>query len=162
MQTKNIRYSEKALGFYPVDPKLDYFRLKDFVSDLSASTVRARFGYSIKPEYLLDVFLHLTNPTLLIVGSNNIGMFDHSELLIDKLGLTYCEIALVVKDEYQGQGYGSMIIEHLIKKLSGLGVNYILANIDMENRNSLTLFRRNHFNLNFDYQHQVVDATFTL
>lgn len=163
MLSKQIYYAENKVSFQATVLPQDTAMLQTFINNLSPVSIRSRFGRSIKPEYLLETFTGLkTNLFLVTQNTIPIALCDYSDLQIDDSGLAYSEIARIVRDDYQNQGYGTLIHHFFVQQLRALGANYMLSQIDMENTKSLALARKNNFKLHYDYQNTLVEARFFL
>lgn len=163
MLSKQIYYSENDISFQATVIPQDTVILQTFISKLSSISIRARFGRSIKPEYLLETFIALPTNLFLVTKENTpVALCDYSDIHIDQAGLRYSTIARIVRDDYQHQGYGMMIHRFFVQQLRALGANYMLSQIDIENTKSVGLARKNKFSLHYDYQNSLVEARFFL
>lgn len=163
MLSKQIYYSENDISFQATVLPQDTGILQTFINNLSPVSIRSRFGHSIKPEYVLETFTGLkTNLFLVTKNTIPVALCDYSDIQTDASGLAYSEIARIVRDDYQHQGYGTMIHRFFVQQLRALGANYMLSQIDMENTKSLALARKNNFRLHYDYQNGLVEARFFL
>lgn len=125
----------------PITPA-DGDALRAFHGRLSARTVYFRF-FSAKPE-LTDADVayftgvdHSSRVALLALDSDavvGVGRFD-------AIGDGTAEVAFVIRDDMQGRGLGSVLLEHLAAAARDVGVTRFVAEVLPENSRMLATFR---------------------
>jgi RimJ/RimL family protein N-acetyltransferase len=72
------------------------------------------------------------------------------------------EVALVVVDQYQGQGIASALLRHLAILARGAGIDELIAEVLPDNTSMLKVFEKSGFRLSKRRESQVVHVTLHL
>lgn len=125
--------------------------LVDLLTKLSARTRQMRYMVPLpmSPETArleaMRIVQGQTNHHLaLIAWTNEAGgskALAVAELIRDDRSPMSAEIAVVVRDDYQGQGIGRDLVERLIQHARSSGINSVRADVLAENRPMLRLLR---------------------
>lgn len=124
----------------PISPD-DAQRLRDFHSRLSAQTIYYRF-FAPYPELTdRDVkrFTEVDHDSrvafVATVGGQFVGVGRY-----DRVSATEAEIAFTVRDDFQGRGLGSVLLEHLAAAARERGIDRFVAEVLPGNRKMLGTF----------------------
>lgn len=146
----------------PITPD-DGDALREFHAQLSARTIYFRF-FSAKPV-LTDADVarftevdHVSRVAFVALEHGQIlavGRFD----VIDERS---AEVAFVVRDDLQGQGLGSILLEHLAAAARERGVTRFVAEVLPENSRMLATFREAGFAIRQRLEEDVIAVTFDI
>jgi acyl-CoA synthetase (NDP forming)/RimJ/RimL family protein N-acetyltransferase len=146
----------------PITPT-DGDALRQFHSSLSNRTVYFRF-FSAKPaltdadvKYFTHVD-HVQRVALIALDAGTIvgvGRFD-------ALGDGSAEVAFVIRDDVQGLGLGSVLLEHLVAAARELGIQRFVAEVLPENSRMLATFREAGFEITQRREEDVLAVSFDI
>ena len=146
----------------PISPR-DGVALREFHSRLSPRTVYYRF-FSAKPVLTdADVqrFTHVDHVTRVALVAE-----DQGELVavgrFDDAGSGTAEVAFVVRDDVQGQGLGSILLEHLAAAARERGIRRFIAEVLPENSRMLATFREAGFEVVQRLEEDVIAVGFDI
>lgn len=151
-----LAMSVEIRGVRPEDRK-DLIRL---FSSLSEDTKKALngsgFGFKEAREFADSAFDSLTRSFLLLVNGNLVGEGRYVYLLPGLKVLA--EIGIVITDEYQGKGYGKLLLSRILEDGIRNGVRKFLLYVDSSNKKAINLFR----DFGFEISEIVIDEDRTL
>jgi len=146
----------------PITPA-DGDALRLFHTSLSDRTVYFRF-FSAKPaltdadvRYFTHVD-HITRVALIALDAGviiGVGRFD-------ALGDGSAEVAFVIRDDAQGLGLGSVLLEHLVAAARELGLTRFVAEVLPENARMLATFREAGFEVRQRREEDVLAVSFAI
>lgn len=146
----------------PITPQ-DADRLREFHSKLSAETIYYRF-FAPYPELTdRDVkrFTEVDHDSrvalVATVGGHLVGVGRY-----DRVSDTAAEIAFTVRDDYQGRGLGSVLLEHLAAAARERGVDRFVAEVLPGNRKMLGTFAAAGYKVAQEMDEGVVRLAFDL
>ena len=127
----------------------------DMLSSLSKESSRTRFFSTIKSishEWLIlfcniDYDRHMAIVAEMEENGNK-SMIGVARLIMDQ-DLTSGEVAVLVQDRFQGKRLGSKFVEMLIGIARERGLEVIRANVLVENKNMLNVFKRLGFTIHW-------------
>ncbi len=146
----------------PITPG-DADELRTFHRSLSDRTVYFRF-FSAKPELTdrdVEYFTHVDHVdrvALVALDSGSIigvGRFD-------ALGDGRAEVAFVIRDDLQGLGLGSVLLEHLAAAARERGVTRFVAEVLPENHRMIATFREAGFEVRQRREDDVLAVSFDI
>ena len=146
----------------PITPA-DGEALRDFHHSLSDQTVYFRF-FSAKPE-LTDRDVHYFTEVdydsrVAIVALDSEGIVGVGRY--DALGDGRAEVAFVVRDDLQGRGLGSVLLEHLAAAARERGVERFIAEVLPENHRMIATFREAGFEVRQRREEDVLAVAFDI
>lgn len=146
----------------PITPA-DGDTLRTFHESLSNRTVYFRF-FSAKPaltdadvKYFTSVD-HVQRVALIALDAGTmvgVGRFD-------ALGDGSAEVAFVIRDDVQGLGLGSVLLEHLVAAARELGLQRFVAEVLPENTRMLATFREAGFEITQRREEDVLAVSFDI
>ncbi|MCX6433505.1 MAG: GNAT family N-acetyltransferase, partial [Actinobacteria bacterium] len=146
----------------PIGPA-DADRLRRFHSSLSAQTVYFRF-FSAKPELSdadVEYFTHVDH-----VSRVALVVLDHGEICgvgrFDALGDGSAEIAFLIRDDLQGLGLGSILLEHLAAAARERDITRFVAEVLPANSRMLATFREAGYVLSQHREEDVIAVSFEI
>lgn len=134
-----IRVDAQQLKVYYIDPVKDAERIVSFYKSLSRQSIRLRFLHMVS-----NVEEHVKS--LLSLRLIIYGVFINNELVA--IGEAYgkgtiYEVALVVKDEYQGRGIGKFLMGFMLRDLfMNRGATRVYAFMSIDNIRMINTSRR--------------------
>jgi GNAT superfamily N-acetyltransferase len=147
----------------PMSPD-DGERLVRFHGRLSPETTHRRF-FSIHPELSpeeVERFTHVDHvdreAIIAVAGGEIVGVARFDRLA----GGADADAAFVVDDEWQGQGLGTVLFDHLAGRARDLGVARFVAQTLPDNRPMLSVFRHAGLPIVEQYEDGIVDVTIDL
>ncbi|CAN5836760.1 bifunctional acetate--CoA ligase family protein/GNAT family N-acetyltransferase [soil metagenome] len=133
----------KRLAIRPIRPD-DEALIQAFMRRLTPEDIRMRFFGPIR-ELSHEMAARLTQidydrdmAFLLIDGKELVGV---GRLAADP-GFEQAEFALVVASDQQGHGYGSLLLEHVLRYASKRGIKRVVGHVLRENHRMLDLTKR--------------------
>ena len=146
----------------PITPA-DGDALRRFHTSLSDRTVYFRF-FSAKPaltdadvEYFTRVDYVSRVALIALDGGTIVGVGR-----FDALGDGRAEVAFVIRDDVQGLGLGSVLLEHLVAAARELGITRFVAEVLPENSRMLATFREAGFEVNQRREEDVLAVAFDI
>lgn len=146
----------------PITPD-DADALRRFHTSLSGRTVYFRF-FSAKPE-LTDKDVHYFTEidyrdrvALIALDAGTmigVGRFD-------AIGDGTAEVAFVIRDDVQGNGLGSVLLEHLVAVARELGITRFIAEVLPDNVRMLATFREAGFEVHQRREEDVLAVSFDI
>ncbi|NPA90278.1 MAG: GNAT family N-acetyltransferase [Chloroflexi bacterium] len=137
----------------PVTPD-DRPKLLDFVRRLSPETRYRRFHIPIPdppPEELLrrvsEVLYVPPERGAALVAVHNGDIVGSAHYVRDPEKNTWAEAAVVVRDDFQGQGLGTRLLRELARHAAEQGIRVLYAYIQPDNERVLRIVRKAHFPL---------------
>jgi len=146
----------------PICPD-DTEALRKFHERLSADTVYFRY-FAPHPDLTTDELSHLTNVdyidrvALVVVWRGDIigvGRFD-------RIDADSAEVAFVIRDDMQGRGVGSLLLEHLASAARERGYRSFIAEVLPQNGRMLSTFRLAGFVVDQETSDGVVHVRFDI
>ncbi len=137
--------------------------LRAFHSRLSSETVYFRY-FAPHPELSADEILHLINVdycdrvALVVVWRGDIVGVGRYERVDD----SSAEVAFVIRDDVQGRGVGSLLLEHLAAAGRESGIARFIAEVLPQNGRMLATFRYAGYSLSQATADGVVDVSFDI
>ncbi len=153
----------EILRLRPIRPD-DAELLVRFHRGLSSDSIYRRY-FSIHPELSDAEVRHLTQVDYVdrfafIVESGNdlvgVGRYDRIP------GTTEAEVAFIVADEYQHQGIGLLLLDHLADEAWSLGITEFTAETQADNRSMMGVFQASGFPVTSQLQDEVITARFPI
>jgi acyl-CoA synthetase (NDP forming)/GNAT superfamily N-acetyltransferase len=141
----------------------DADRLRAFHSSLSPETVYFRFfaPYPVLSQRDVERFTtvdYVDRVALIaLVGDDIVGVVRY-----DRIGPDDAEIAFVVRDDHQGRGLGSVLLEHIASAGRERGVRRFTAEVLPNNRKMLAVFEEAGYASETSYEDGVVHLDFDL
>ena len=135
-----------------------------FHQGLSPDSIYRRY-FSIHPVLSEAEVRHLTQVDYVdrfafIVESGDdlvgVGRFDRIP------GTTEAEVAFIVADEFQHQGIGLLLLDHLADEAWSLGVTTFAAETQSDNRSMMGVFRASGFPVTSTFEGEVITARFPI
>ncbi len=146
----------------PITPS-DGDALREFHARLSARTVYFRF-FSAKPVLTDADVARFTQVDH--VDRVALVALEHDELVavgrFDAVGDGSAEVAFVVRDDMQGQGLGSILLEHLAAAARERGLTRFVAEVLPDNSRMLATFREAGFEVSQRLEEDVIAVAFDL
>jgi GNAT superfamily N-acetyltransferase len=146
----------------PISPD-DADALRRFHARLSAQTVYFRY-FAPKPVLTdadVERFTHVDH-----VNRVALVVVDHGELAgvgrFDALGDGSAEVAFVIRDDLQGLGLGSILLEHLAAAGREVGIERFVAEVLPSNARMLATFREAGYSVSQRHEEDVVAVAFTI
>ena len=146
----------------PITP-LDGDALRLFHDSLSGRTVYFRF-FSAKPRltdkdvhYFTEVDHHDRVALIALDAGLMIGVGR-----FDALGDGTAEVAFVIRDDVQGLGLGSVLLEHLAAAARECGIHKFVAEVLPENHRMLATFREAGFEVHQHREEDVLAVSFDI
>lgn len=146
----------------PISPD-DADALRRFHARLSAQTVYFRY-FAPKPlltDADVERFTHVDH-----VNRVALVVVDHGELAgvgrFDALGDGSAEVAFVIRDDLQGLGLGSILLEHLAAAGREVGIERFVAEVLPSNARMLATFREAGYSVSQRHEEDVVAVAFTI
>ena len=146
----------------PITPA-DGEALRRFHRQLSPQTVYFRF-FAPKPELTdadVERFTHVDH-----VQRVALVVVDHGELggvgRFDALGDGSAEVAFVIRDDLQGLGLGSILLEHLAAAGREVGVERFVAEVLPANGRMLATFREAGYSVSQHHEQDVLAVSFAI
>lgn len=129
---------------------------QDFFYSLSDKTVYFRFFSHLKymPHNFLQKFLNVDyNNSIAIVGLKKKGNGEGEEMVavgryIREKDTNMGEVAFAIRDDYQGKGIGSFLLQYLVNIAKMHGMEGFTADVLPENSNMLAVFQKSGYKLN--------------
>lgn len=75
---------------------------------------------------------------------------------------TEAEVAFIVADEYQHQGVGLLLLDHLADEAWSLGITTFTAETQADNRSMMGVFEASGFAVNARFDEEVITARFSI
>jgi RimJ/RimL family protein N-acetyltransferase len=153
----------EILRLRPIRPD-DAELLVRFHEGLSSDSIYRRY-FSIHPELSDAEVRHLTQVDYVdrfafIVESGNdlvgVGRYDRIP------GTTEAEVAFIVADEYQHQGIGLLLLDHLADEAWSLGITEFTAETQADNRSMMGVFQASGFPVTSKLEDEVITARFPI
>jgi len=155
----------------PIRPD-DAQRLVDFHNRLSERTVYFRF-FAPHPhlsEREVHYFTHVdyTDRVALValVGDELLGVVRYDRVDAEEYGLPAgtdaAEVAFVIRDDQQGRGIASVLLEHLGAAANERGVGRFVADTLPDNRPMIAIFQEAGYEVQRGFEHGVVRLTLDL
>jgi len=141
----------------------DADRLRAFHQSLSPETVYFRFfaPYPVLSQRDVERFTtvdHVDRVALVaLVGDDIVGVVRY-----DRIGPDEAEIAFVVRDDHQGRGLGSVLLEHIASAGRERGLRRFTAEVLPNNRKMLAVFEEAGYASETSYEDGVVHLDFDL
>jgi acetyltransferase len=142
----DVQHGDARLRIRPVRPQ-DEALLDGFVRRLSKEDVRMRFFGPLR-ELSHEMAARLTQidydremAFLLLEGETLVGV---GRLAADP-GFEQAEFALIVASDRQGRGYGTLLLDHVLRYARSRGIKRVIGYVLRENRKMLDLARRAGF-----------------
>ena len=138
----------------PILPS-DLDSLKSLHASLSSESIYLRF-FSFRRELSQAEFEHLVNVdyldrlALVVLVDEKLVAVARYERLSAR---TEAEVAFTVRDDVQGRGIGTILLEHLASAAAAVGIGRFVADTLAENHRMLDVFRKAGFE-----QHAVIEA----
>ena len=146
----------------PITPD-DAAALREFHSRLSARTVYFRF-FSAKPALTdadVEYFTHVDHRSRVALVA-----WDRGEIIgvgrFDALGDGTAEVAFIIRDDRQGLGLGSVLLEHLAEAALEVGVTRFVAEVLPQNTRMLATFREAGFEVRQRHEEDVLAVAFAI
>ena len=146
----------------PIRPD-DGERLAEFHRSLSAETVYFRF-FAPYPELTTKDVVRFTTVDyddrvafVAMTGDSIIGVGRY-----DRVDARDAEVAFVIRDEHQGRGLGSVLLEHLAAAARERGVKRFVAEVLPTNRRMLMTFEEAGYHPSHTMEDGVVSLSFDL
>jgi GNAT superfamily N-acetyltransferase len=146
----------------PITPQ-DGVALRAFHDSLSGRTVYFRF-FSAKPRltdkdvhYFTEVDHHDRVALIALDAGLMIGVGR-----FDALGDGTAEVAFVIRDDVQGLGLGSVLLEHLAAAARECGIHKFVAEVLPENHRMLATFREAGFEVHQHREEDVLAVSFDI
>ena len=146
----------------PIGPG-DAAGLRRFHSSLSAQTVYFRF-FSAKPELTdadVQYFTHVDHQSRVALV-----VLDQGEICgvgrFDALGDGSAEIAFIIRDDLQGRGLGSILLEHLAAAARERNITRFVAEVLPANSRMLATFREAGYELSQHREEDVIAVSFEI
>ena len=141
----------------------DADRLVAFHSQLSAETVYLRFfaPYPELSEHDVHRFTHVDHDArvalVATVGGEIIGIGRY-----DRIDPAEAEVAFTVRDDHQGRGVGSVLLEHLAAAARERGIERFVAEVLPSNRRMLATFEEAGYVPSQHFEDGVVSLSFDI
>ena len=141
----------------------DADRLRAFHQSLSPETVYFRFfaPYPVLSQRDVERFTtvdYVDRVALIaLVGDDIVGVVRY-----DRIGPDDAEIAFVVRDDHQGRGLGSVLLEHIASAGRERGLRRFTAEVLPNNRKMLAVFEEAGYASETSYEDGVVHLDFDL
>lgn len=146
----------------PITPG-DGDALRAFHAGLSARTVYFRF-FAAKPELTdadVEYFTHVDHQARVAFVA-----LDRDDIIgvgrFDALGDGQAEVAFLIRDDMQGQGLGSVLLEHLAAAARERGVTRFVAEVLPANSRMLSTFRAAGYALTQEREEDVIAVGFDI
>ncbi len=146
----------------PIGPA-DGQRLRDFHSRLSAQTIYFRF-FAPYPELSdrdVQRFTHVDHDDrvalVATVGGELVGIGRY-----DRVSEAEAEVAFTVRDDHQGRGLGSVLLEHLAAAARERGIDRFVAEVLPANNKMLGTFQRAGYTVAQEMAEGVVRLAFDI
>jgi GNAT superfamily N-acetyltransferase len=139
-------------------------QLRRFFFRLSPETLYRRFHSPItrpeqaQPQRLLDLDHHDREAVVAVDGGEIVGVARYAR----KAGADTAEVAVVVADDWQGQGLATRMLSMLGELAVGAGVRHFTLSMQADNRPVLHLVRRLYPDAALTYEQGTVEATVPL
>lgn len=152
----------RTVRIRPITPD-DTDRLAAFHRSLSDETVYFRFfaPYPELTERDLHRFTHVDHvdrvALVATVGGQLVGVGRY-----DRVDGTDAEVAFVVRDDHQGRGLGSVLLEHLAAAARERGVRRFVAEVLPTNRRMLSTFEEAGYHPSHHLEDGVVSLSFDI
>jgi acyl-CoA synthetase (NDP forming)/RimJ/RimL family protein N-acetyltransferase len=146
----------------PITPE-DADRLRAFHQSLSPETVYFRFfaPYPVLSQRDVERFTTVDYDDrvalIALVGDDIVGVVRY-----DRIGPDDAEIAFVVRDDHQGRGLGSVLLEHIASAGRERGLRRFTAEVLPNNRKMLAVFEEAGYASETSYEDGVVHLDFDL
>lgn len=145
----------------------DKERLLEHFAHLSARSVYLRF-FGFKPRLAKDELARFTEPDFdrhvgLVAtlrdasGEHIIGVGRYFRTAPDR-----AEVAFAVRDDHQGRGIGTVLLEHLADIGRARGISVLEADVLAQNEQMLDVFRNSGFALQHSLDSGVVHVSFSI
>jgi len=141
----------------------DAAKLQDFHLSLSPETIYLRF-FTSKPELSQRELERFTNvdhrdrvALLALINEEIVGVCRY-----DRINETDAEIAFNIRDEYQGRGLGSVLLEHLAAAGRDRGISRFVAEVLPENRRMINTFKEAGYTVAQQFEDQVLSINFAI
>lgn len=137
--------------------------LRAFHDSLSEETKRLRF-FSVHPflsEEELDRFVTVDYKNRLALVALVQGQLA-AVGRYDRVGAGEAEVAFTVRDDLQGKGLGTVLLEHLAAAARERGIDTFVADVLSENRRMLDVFRQAGFGETAAFEAGVIRVTMEL
>ena len=146
----------------PITPG-DAERLREFHASLSGRTVYFRF-FSVKPEltehdvhYFTEVDYRDRVALIALDAGEMIGVGR-----FDVIGDGTAEVAFVIRDDAQGRGLGSVLLEHLTAAAREVGVHRFVAEVLPDNVRMIATFREAGYEVKQRREEDVLAVSFDI
>lgn len=152
----------RTVRIRPITPD-DAERLAAFHRSLSDETVYFRFfaPYPELTERDLERFTHVDHvdrvALVATVGGELVGVGRY-----DRVDATDAEVAFVIRDDHQGRGLGSVLLEHLAAAARERGVKRFVAEVLPTNRRMLSTFQEAGYHPSHKLEDGVVSLSFDI
>lgn len=152
----------RTVRIRPINPD-DGDRLADFHRSLSDETVYFRFfaPYPELTERDVHRFTHVDHvdrvALVATVGGELVGVGRY-----DRVNDTDAEVAFVIRDDHQGRGLGSVLLEHLAAAARERGITRFVAEVLPSNRRMLATFEEAGYHPTHKLEDGVVMLTFDI
>lgn len=152
-----------TLQLRPIRPS-DARVLLEFHALLSPDSVYRRY-FSVHPELSDAEVIHLT--TVDYVDRFAFIVLDHDDLVgvarYDRIpGTANAEVAFVVADQYQGQGIGLTLLEHLADVAWPLGITTFTAETQANNRDMMNVFEYSGYPVTTKLEDEIISVHFPI
>jgi len=157
--------SEKglALRMRPIRAE-DAELLVAFHARLTPDSVYRRY-FSLHPVLSPAEVAHLTQVDyvdrfafVVLEGDTLIGVARYDRIP----GTTEAEVAFVVEDQYQGQGIGMLLLEHLADVAYPLGITTFSAETQAGNRDMLNVFYYSGYDVTTKMEDEIISVSFPI
>jgi acetyltransferase len=165
-----LRQSRKGRAFNlrPLE-QIDTPLLANFLSSLSSTTLWLRFfapypslsGAAIDREILRLNQINQSNGSVLVATRYAEGkeeIIGIGELIPDQELNTTAELAITIRDDYQGEGLGSALANQLVHKAANKGMTTLQAETMAQNRPMIRIWTK----LGFPYSFQTRQSFTTM
>ncbi len=128
------------------EDKKDLINLfEDLSQDTKKILTGSVFGFQESVEFAESALDRLTESFVILIDENIIGEGRYVYLLP---GIKIiAEIGIVISDSYQGNGFGRILLSHLMNAGLQNGVRKFVVYVDSRNLKALRFFRKSGFNI---------------